>query len=211
MKKVLFLMLYVMFIPLNIYAQAANNNSIDPIWIIIITVFSAIYAYQKRKHEGTSFGEGFIKCVLTIIGGFISLFLLLNLGSDGKKEVDEIRKTKIVSNIIGHNYLEFTNNSVIIDIPYPQTGISSTYGMSYPDDFNFNEIEKDIFDELRKTKYIGLIEIKARFISEDKYGYDKKESPIMLGRLDATEIKKYKDYSNYRPQIRNWVTNYLRN
>lgn len=179
-------------------------------WIIIIVVFSVIYAYQMRKHEGTSFGENFIKCILTIIGGFVTLYILLELVGEGKKKVDEVSKTEFVSNIISKNYVEFTSSIVIIDVPYPKVGVSSTYGIDYPKDFKLTEIERDIFHELRKDKYNGVINIKARFISKDKYGYEEKEDPVSIGMIDVSEIKKYKDYTNYRPQIDDWVTNYLR-
>jgi len=205
MRKILIILF--LSIPICVYSQAPspNNNSFSI--FIIIALFAVIYAHQKRKRDGTSFSGNFIKFVL--IGG--GVIILLHLLDKGKESIERISESEIVSNIVGRNYVEFHSNSVIINIPYPKIGVSSTYGMDFPDDFNLDEVEKKIFNELRTNKYNGNIPIKACFLTIDKYGNEQKENPIVLGQLDANELKKYKNFSSYTPQISDWVTNYLRN
>ncbi len=212
MRKLFLLFLGILFIPIGVYAQAVESNkeSNFPLYGILFVVFFSII-YASQRHEGKSFGEDFMKCALSILGGFFALYILFELVGEGEKKVNEVSKTEFVSNFIGRNYVEFTSSSVIIDVPYPKIGVSSTYGIDYPKDFNLKAIEKDIFHELRKDKYDGVINIKVRSISKGKYGYEEKENPVSIGTIEVREIKKYKNYSSYRPQIAEWVTNYLRN
>lgn len=186
--------------------SANNKGQGNLIFLIIVCLFIVFGAYQTKKHEGGTFWGHILKISAWILGIIGTFWFLINLISSGKEKANEITETVFYNTT--DDRIEYSSSSVTLTIAYPKIGVSSVYGIEFSDDLI--ALEEKVFNELRSDSYSGNIIVRVRFLIQDKYGNEQIESPIQLGELDVDDIKKYRDYSAYKPQIGTWIAEYIR-
>ena len=104
----------------------------------------------------------------------------------------------------------YDKNNISIVIPMPKIGVVRLGETTY-DGFTLQDIEKDIFNQLREDKYHGLHNLCLTILFKDKYGNYSEEEEHSLGNIDADEIKKYADYKYFMNTISNKISNVVHN
>lgn len=99
----------------------------------------------------------------------------------------------------------YDKNNISIIIPMPRIGIVRLGETTY-DGFTLQDIEKEIFNELRGDKYYGLYHLNLTIQFKDKYGNYSEEEKYSLGDIDTDEIKKYAAYKYFMKTISNKIS-----
>ena len=101
-------------------------------------------------------------------------------------------------NKVGDSEVTFETCTVKIDnFPRPTTGMARINYTSY-NGFDFNKLDKMVYNELKKDSYSGNIDVEIRFHDKDKYGEVKKTQWFTIGDIDADKTKKYKDFKSWQ-------------
>lgn len=93
------------------------------------------------------------------------------------------------------------DGSIYITMKSPSIGISGINEVSF-DGFTPEEIEKDVFDEIRKRSYSGDYDVFIILQFKDSYGnyYDSKEK-VKVSTLNGNDVKKYAGFGYFRGKV----------
>lgn len=100
------------------------------------------------------------------------------------------------------NYrVAFEDGSIYITMKSPSIGISGINEVSF-DGFTPEEIEKYIFDEIRKRSYSGDYNVFITLQFKDSYGnyYDSKER-VKVSILNGNDVKKYASFGYFKGKV----------
>ncbi len=98
------------------------------------------------------------------------------------------------------NYnVEIQDGQIYVTMHCPTMGIVGINQVSF-DGFTYEEVEKEVFDEIRGRSYDGLYTITVIIQFLDKYGNYYNGTPIQVTTLSASEVKKYASYNFFRGQ-----------
>lgn len=97
--------------------------------------------------------------------------------------------------------ISFSDSSIKLDnFPRPRTGVSGAFRTDFPSDFDSKEIDKKIYDYVRKMSKWGDIPVNIRFADKDKYGQIEKSNWFLIGNINIQETKKYTSFSYWNKQ-----------
>lgn len=119
----------------------------------------------------------------TILKCLILTFVIASCNSNKGYEVD----------------IDSYNQTVHITIPPPKVGVSGMGRVDWKIDLDI--IEKDIFDELKKSTNKGIFTMNLSLIVKDQYGNTQFKEIGKIGEINADEVKKYVDYSYFKGHI----------
>lgn len=106
----------------------------------------------------------------------------------------------------GRNYkIDFEDQNIVITIPSPSIGVSARDEISY-DGFTLEEVEEDIFNDLRRPWRSGTYKMKLIIKYKNEYGEYSDKKNILLGNISAEKVKRYVDYSYFIGFITDKIT-----
>ena len=109
------------------------------------------------------------------------------------------------------NYnIKYDEHDITIIIPMPTIGTAGIGQTTY-DGFTLEDIEQDIFNELRDNKYKGNYDLNLTIKFKDKYGNYSKNETYPLNSINADDIKKYAAYNYFRGTVTKDIINKVRN
>jgi len=109
------------------------------------------------------------------------------------------------------NYeITYNGNIITITIPMPQIGVAGFGEVTY-DGFALDDIDREIFDKLRKDDSDGTYYINLVVKFKDSYGNYSDSKTSNLGTLDASEVKKYASYGYFKGKISSLISNAVLN
>lgn len=100
------------------------------------------------------------------------------------------------------NYkVSFQSGAIYVTMKCPTIGIAEINRVSY-DGFEPEDIEKDIFEEIRDRDYSGYYDVYVTLQFEDEYGnYNDSPESVKVCTLSGEDVKKYVDYNHFRGKI----------
>ena len=91
------------------------------------------------------------------------------------------------------------DHEISILIPPPYSPLISSGSLWR---FDLDELEEDIFDDLRRfRREPGIYQITLRIDGKDRYGNQKISNLGIIGSIDIAEVKKYKEYKYFQGKI----------
>ena len=111
------------------------------------------------------------------------------------------------------NYkVEVRGSGVYVTMHCPSIGVVGINKVSY-DGFTYEEVEKEIFDEIRSESFDGDYTVWVTMQFKDEYGNYSDGPAVPVTTLNGAEVKKYASYSyfNGKSDIYKafpWVHNY---
>ncbi|MGM9476500.1 hypothetical protein ACS5PU_08715 [Pedobacter sp. GSP4] len=101
-------------------------------------------------------------------------------------------------------------SEILIDkFPLPRKGITGFNSISYPNDFSFDQLDEDIYNQLTNKSLLSKLSgkpasddvlIKVRYLYKDIYGKDSLDNWIVIGSWKASEAMKYADFQSWHSQ-----------
>lgn len=100
------------------------------------------------------------------------------------------------------NYkVSFQSKTIYVTMKCPSIGIVGINQISY-DGFELEDIEKDIFEEIRDRDYSGNYDVYVTLQFKDEYGnYNDSPESVKICTLNGKDVKKYVSYSYFRGKI----------
>ncbi len=130
---------------------------------------------------------------------FLLLFILISISS---------------CNQSNKNYkVEFNNTTIHVTMKSPRIGVVGINQVDF-DGFTPEDIEKEIFDEIRDRDYLGDYEVYVTLQFKDEYGnYYNSPERVHVSTLNGEEVKKYSNYNYFQGSVHlgksyPWVHNY---
>lgn len=79
----------------------------------------------------------------------------------------------------------------------PRVGVVRLGRVDY-DGFTLDEVEKKIFDGIRRKPYDGDYDVYVTMQSKDQYGHYVDENEVKVSTLNGAEVKRYASFSSFR-------------
>lgn len=112
------------------------------------------------------------------------------------------------------NYkVKFEGETIHVTMKSPSIGVVGINRVSF-DGFTEEDIEKEIFDEIRYRNYSGDYNVYVTLQFKDEYGnyYDSNEK-VHVSTLNGEDIKRYSNYNYFKGKVNlgksyPWIHNY---
>ena len=115
--------------------------------------------------------------LLLFLGACLSILLLCSWGSK--------------------NYsVSVSNGSVVVKMRCPTRGMAGIDRISY-DGFTYEEVEKEVFDKIRKNSYSGNYSISVILQFKNSYGSYYDGPPVNVGTLNGSQVKRYSSFRDF--------------
>lgn len=91
--------------------------------------------------------------------------------------------------------VEVSDGIVKVKMPHPYIGLFNWNEVTYEKGCTPGEIEKEIFDKIRKRSYDGNYSVIVTLLSKDDYGnYHDDGTPVTVTSLNGAEVKRSSYY-----------------
>jgi hypothetical protein len=111
------------------------------------------------------------------------------------------------------NYsVEVSDGIVKVKMRSPSIGVAGINVVSF-DGFEPEEVEKEVFDKIRKRSYDGNYSVIVTLEFKDSYGNYYDGTPVTVTSLNGAEVKRYASYGYFRNSTHlekayPWIHNY---
>ena len=89
-----------------------------------------------------------------------------------------------------------SNGSVVVKMHSPTRGMAGVDRISY-DGFTYEEVEKEVYDKIRKNSYNGDYTISVILQFKNSYGSYYDGPPVNVGTLNGSQVKRYSSFRDF--------------
>lgn len=103
----------------------------------------------------------------------------------------------LLSSFGSKNYsVSVTDGTVVVKMHSPTRGMAGVDRISY-DGFTYDDVEKAVFDGIRRRSYNGNYTITVILQFKDSYGRYYDGPPVNVGTLNGSQVKQYASFKNF--------------